>query len=184
MVKLAADAALLVIDVQRAIDDASWGERNHPGAEAKIAELLRAWRAAGRPVYHIRHDSTEANSTYRPGQAGHEFKAEAMPLEGETVIGKRTNSAFVGTDLEARLRGAGQMTVVIAGVITNNSVEATARMAGNLGFETYVVEDAMFTFGRRDWAGRWRTAEEVHAMSLANLHGEYATVVTAAELLG
>ena len=184
MVKLPQNAALLVIDVQRAIDDASWGERNNPGAEGKIAELLRAWRETGRPVYHIRHDSVEAGSTYRPGEAGHEFKREAMPLAGETVIGKRTNSAFLGTDLEARLRGAGQTTVVMAGVITNNSVEATARMAGNLGFTTYVVEDAVFTFGRRDWAGTWRTAEEVHAMSLANLHGEYAMVVTAAEVVG
>jgi hypothetical protein len=56
-------------------------------------------------------------------------------------------------------------------------------MAGNLGFDTYLVEDATFTFGREDWAGTWRTADEVHAMSLANLHGEYATVVTVAEVL-
>ena len=71
-----------------------------------------------------------------------------------------------------------------SGVITNNSVEATVRMAGNLGFETFVVEDACFTFGRKDWAGTPRTAAEVHAMSLANLEGEYATVVGTAEVLG
>jgi len=99
-------------------------------------------------------------------------------------VGKRTNSAFVGTDLESRLRAAGVETLIVAGVITNNSVEATVRMAGNLGFATFVVEDACFTFGRRDWAGTWRTAAEVHAMSLANLAGEYATVVTTAEILG
>jgi nicotinamidase-related amidase len=181
--KLPARAALIVIDVQRAIDHPSWGERNNPGAEANIAALLSAWRATERPIYHVRHDSTEPNSTYRPGQPLHEFKPEAQPLAGETVIAKRTNSAFIGTDLEARLHAAGQTVLVIAGVITNNSIEATARMAGNLGFITYVVEDAVFTFGRKDWAGTWRTAQEVHAMSLANLHGEYATILTTAEVL-
>jgi len=176
-------AALLVIDVQKAIDHPSWGERNNPQAEAHIAALLAAWRETRRPIYHVRHDSTEPQSHYRPGQAGHEFKAEARPVAGEAVIGKRTNSAFIGTDLEARLRGAGHTVLVVTGVITNNSVEATVRMAGNLGFETFVVEDACFTFGRKDWSGVWRTAAEVHAMSLANVAGEYAGVVGTADVL-
>ena len=181
--QLPRSAALLVIDVQYAIDHPSWGERNNPRAEANIAALLAAWRAAGRPIYHVRHDSTEPGSHYRPGQAGHKFKLEAKPLPGEPVIGKRTNSAFIGTDLESRLRADGVGTLTVAGVITNNSVEATVRMAGNLGFDTYLVEDACFTFGRRDWSGTWRTACEVHAMSLANLAGEYATVVRTADVL-
>jgi len=176
-------AALLVIDVQKAIDHPSWGERNNPQAEANIAALLAAWRDSGRPIYHVRHDSTEMQSHYRPGQPGHEFKAEAMPHAGEAVIAKRTNSAFIGTDLESLLRAAHVEALIVAGVITNNSVEATVRMAGNLGFETFVVEDACFTFGRKDWSGAWRTADEVHAMSLANLSGEYATVVCTAEVL-
>lgn len=183
MDSLPKNAALIVIDVQKAIDDPSWGVRNNPQAEGNIAELLKAWRTAGRPIYHVRHDSLEPRSTYRPGQPGHDFKPEAQPLSGETIIAKRTNSAFVGTDLEARLRAANQKVVVIAGVITNNSVEATVRMAGNLGFETYLVEDAAFTFGRKDWSGTPRTADEVHAMSLANLEGEYCTVVPTKDVL-
>jgi hypothetical protein len=35
----------------------------------------------------------------------------------------------------------------------------------------WLVEDAPFTFRRRDWRRVWRTADEVHAMSLANLDG-------------
>jgi nicotinamidase-related amidase len=93
------------------------------------------------------------------------------------------NSAFIGTGLEARLRAAGQMTLVVAGVITNNSVEATVRMAGNLGFRTVLAEDAVFTFGRRDWHGKFHPASEVHAMSLANLDGEYCAVHRTAEIL-
>jgi nicotinamidase-related amidase len=134
-------------------------------------------------VYHIRHDSTEAASHYRPGQPGNDFKDETQPAAGEVVIVKRTNSAFIETDLESRLRQANQTLLVVTGVITNNSVEATVRMAGNLGFDTFLVEDAAFTFGRKDWHGTWRTAEEVHAMSLANLDGEYCSVVRTNEIL-
>jgi nicotinamidase-related amidase len=176
-------AVLIIIDVQKAIDHPSWGERNNPDAEQNIARLLAAWRASARPIYHIRHDSTQPESHYRPRQIGNEFKPDAQPLPGETVIAKRTNSAFIGTDLEACLRGAGQEVLVIAGVITNNSVEATVRMAGNLGFDVFLVEDAAFTFDRTDWNGVHRTAAEVHAMSLANLDAEYCTVIRTEDVL-
>src|SRR6266508_2777266 len=159
--------ALIIIDVQYAIDDPGWGrDRNNPDAEVNIAKLLARWRERAWPIWHVRHVSSDPKSTYRPGQPGAEFKEEVKPREGERVIEKRTNSAFIGTNLEAELRAKGIARVVITGVITNNSVEATARMAGNLGFETYVVADATATFGRRDYAGRWHTADEVHAMSL------------------
>lgn len=177
------DAVLLVIDLQKAIDHPSWGERNNPDAEGNVAALLDAWRRSHRPIYHIRHDSSEPQSHYRPRQAGHEFKPEAQPFPGETLVAKRTNSAFIGTDLEARLRAAAQNLLIVTGVITNNSVEATVRMAGNLGFDTFLVEDACFTFGRKDWSGTPRTADEVHAMSLANLDGEYCVVIRTAEVL-
>ncbi len=105
-------------------------------------------------------------------------------MAGEPVIAKRTNSAFIGTDLEQKLRAGGHAALVIVGVITNNSIEATVRMAGNLGFAAWLVADGCFTFGRRDWNGTPRSAEDVHAMSLANLDGEYCTVVMAEALLG
>ena len=73
--------------------------------------------------------------------------------------------------------------LIIVGVSTNNSVEATARTAGNLGFETQVVADATFAFDKVDYSGTIRTAEEVHAMALANLDGEYATVISTERLL-
>ena len=148
-----------------------------------MARLLAAWRKDRRPVIHIRHDSTFPASAYRPGQEGNNFKTEVEPVPGETVIPKRTNSAFIGTGLERHLRESGLETIVIVGVSTNNSVEATVRMAGNLGFRTYLVADGCFTFGRRDFRGRPRTADEVHFMSLANLQEEYCIVLDTAEVL-
>jgi nicotinamidase-related amidase len=177
---------LIIIDVQDAIDDPRWaaeGPRNNPTAEANIARLLAAWRQRHQPIIHIRHDSTFPQSAYRPGQPGNDFKGEARPLAGETVIAKRTNNAFIGTGLEKHLSDAGIATLVITGVITNNSVEATVRMAGNLGFDVHLAEDACFTFARRDYRGRLRSAEEVHAMSLANLSDEYCSVTTTAGTL-
>lgn len=181
-----ARAALLIIDVQKAIDAAYHtleGPRNNPDAEKHIARLLAAWRRDRRPVIHVRHDSTLPASAYRPGQDGNKFKDEVAPAEGETVIPKRTNSAFIGTGLERHLQELGSDTLIVTGVCTNNSVEATVRMAGNLGFKTYLVADACFTFARRDFDGRLRTAEEVHSMSLGNLDGEYCTVVDTAAVL-
>lgn len=177
------NSVLIIIDCQLAIDHPSWGVRNNPDAEDKVAELLDRWRIQGSPVIHIRHDSKEANSHYRPGQKGYQFKPEAMPLEGEIVISKTTNSAFVGTELDSLLKAGNHDSLVITGVITNNSIEATVRHAGNLGYSVYLVEDACFTFGKKDWNGIFRSADEVHAMSLANLDGEYCRVITTKMLL-
>ena len=183
MPRLPSPAALLVIDMQRAIDAPYWGPRNNTDAEAHIAALLAHWRRRQWALYHIRHDSTEAGSAYRPGQPGHDFKPEASPLPGEAVIAKRVHSAFIGTGLEQRLREAGQTSLVLCGVLTHNSVEATARMAADLGFSVYLAGDACWAVDRVLADGRVIAAELVHALSLANLSGEYATVLTTAELL-
>jgi nicotinamidase-related amidase len=177
--------ALILIDLQKAIDHPSWGVRDHnPNAEANAVRLLAAWRARAWPIFHVRHDSRFPGSTYCPGQPGNDFKPETAPLPAETIVPKQTCSAFVGTDLEKLIAAAGCRALVICGVITNNSIEATVRSAGDLGFEVRLAEDACFTFGRNDWNGNWRTAAEVHALSLANLHKEYCQVATTDEILG
>lgn len=179
-----ARTALILIDLQKAIDDPSWGRRNNPALEENVARLLSTWRAARQPVVHVRHHSTSPKSTYRPGQPGVEFKDEANPIPGEPVFTKSAHSAFVGTDLQAFLHGEGLRRVVICGVITDNSVEATVRHAGDLGFEVVVAADACATFDRRDRRGHLWLAEDVHALSLAQMDGEYATVEDTESVLG
>ncbi len=174
--------SLVIVDVQNAIDDKRWGPRNNANAELVISDLLTAWRSHELPVMHIRHDSTDPDSAYRPGQQGNDFKLIAMPAAGEPVIAKTTNSAFIGTDLADRLRQLGG-DVVFAGVITNNSIEATVRMSGNLGFSSFVAADGCWTVDKTDLNGRLWLAEEVHALSLANLHEEYATVSNSADII-
>ena len=181
--KLPPTATLIVIDMQQAVDLAYWGKRCNPGAEEVVASLLAAWRTRRLPLIHIRHDSVEPNSGYRPDRPSHAFKPEATPLPGEHVITKSTNSAFIGTELERVLRDAKAGPVVFTGVSTSNSVEATVRMAGNLGFKAWIVADGCFTFDKTLLDGRVIPAADVHALSLANLSDEYARVVMSAELL-
>jgi nicotinamidase-related amidase len=168
--------ALILVDIQEGIGREG---RNNPGAEEQAARLLERWRGEGRPVIHVQHMSTEPESPLRPELPGNAIKPEVRPLQGEPVVQKSVNSAFIGTDLEERLRADGIQRLVIAGLTSDHCVSSTARMAGDLGFEVYVVSDATATFGRSGLP-----AEQVHAVSLATLEGEFATVVSAEELLG
>ena len=176
-------AALLVIDVQKGFDAPGWGPRNNPGAEAAVARLLQAWRSAAWPVVHARHVSVEVGSALGPAQPGVEIKPEAEPREGEPLFQKSVNSAFIGTGLEEYLRSEGIESLVMVGLTTNHCVSTTARMAGNLGFRTFVVADATATFDRRGPDGTLHPAELVHEVELASLHGEFATVLTADDVL-
>jgi len=177
------NAALISIDVQKAFDDPSWGSRNNPEAESNIARLLEAWRKTGRPLFHIQHRSRASGSLFGPESPGFEIKDAAKPHADEPVIQKNVNSAFIGTDLEERLKQNELKTVVLIGLTTDHCVSTTARMAGNLGFETYVVADATATFDRVGPDGRSYKAEDVYAVNLASLNGEFATVVDTEELL-
>ena len=175
--------ALIVIDQQKGIDHPKLGVRNNPGAEAEISKMLSLWRNISWPIFHVKHKSKQPDSVFWPRQEGFEFKEGFQPLMGERVIEKSVPCAFINNSLEKELRNLGIHEVVLVGVATNNSVEATARTGGNLGFKVYVVENACFTFAKYDYFGTARSAEEVHAMSLANLHGEYATVLSSGQLV-
>lgn len=178
----ASHIALVVVDVQRAFDEweAAGKRRNNPDAVARIVDLLSAFRDRGAPIFHIRHEGTRPNSSFRPDSTGYPVKDEARERPGEPVIVKRVNSAFIGTDLEARLRAQGIRTLVICGATTNHCVETTTRMAGNLGFDTWLVRDATWTFDRTGPDGDMHSAADIHTMTLANLNGEFATIVSAA----
>ena len=183
MVTLGTHAALLIIDVQQGFDDPRWGARNNPAAEANTERLLHAFRASGRPVLHVFHDSRLADSPLRPGQPGNDAKPEARPLPGEPVYRKQVNSAFIGTTLEADLHSEGIDTLVIVGLTTNHCVSTTTRMAGNLGFRVLLVHDATATFDRAALDGRNRSAAEVHDAALSDLNEEFATIVSTGDVL-
>ena len=172
------DAVLLVVDVQKGMDVyAAKYNRNNPDLERNIARLQAAWRKTGRPIIHVQHLSREAQSPLRPGQPGVEIKDEVRPLAGEPVVQKSVSSAFIGTTLEADLRRRGYTTLIVVGMQTNMCVSTTARMAGNLGFATYVVSDATATFDNVGPNGKRYASDLLHDVALADLNGEFSTVV-------
>lgn len=182
MERLPDNAALLVIDVQEGFSHPRWGARNNLDAEHNIASLLDAWRRTERPILHVQHISRQPGSVFAPGAPGNAIKTIAAPRGDEPVIRKHENSAFIGTDLEARLRSAGITHLVIAGLTTDHCVSTTTRMAGNLGFVTILVADATATFERTGPDGEHYTAQQMHDVNLASLHNEFATVTTTANI--
>ena len=176
-------AALIIIDMQKAIDHPRWGERNNPEAEQRVADLLVYWRKNAWPIIHIRHDSTEEQSPYRQGQPLHDFKVEALPIEGEPIIGKSTANAFAGTLLDETLQGLGIEQVVICGVLTQHSVDTSARMAAALGYQVTIVSDATAAVATTDITGRYWKANEVHTLALTHFFADYGFVKTSAQLM-
>ena len=183
------ETALLLIDVQVGVDVLShWGgsngRRNNPDAEAKMSQLLATWRKAKLQVAFTRHDSRESASPLKFSLPTGAQKPGFEPVAGEIVVEKDVNSGFIGTDLEIQLRRAKISRLAIVGFFTNFCVETTTRMAGNLGFDTYLIEDCCSTSNRIGPDGVDHNPELVHAMTVANLHGEFCTAIKFADALG
>ena len=174
--------ALVVVDVQRGFDDPSWGRRDNPACEANVATLIGAWRSRGLPLVFVRHDSDEPGSPLAPGQPGNDFK-DAVIGEPDVLVTKAVNSCFHGEpSLQAWLDGAGVERFYLCGITTNHCCETTARVGNNLGFEVLFVLDATHTFDLTGPDRRVMKADELARATATNLHEEFATVVSTADL--
>ena len=166
--RLPADAVLLIIDAQEAVDGPRHGAGEASEVETNIAALVAAWRTEGLPLAHV---ARQSGSSPLP------------PLDGEIVIDRNATSAFVGADLEARLDELGVTTLVLCGALGTHALEASARHAGDLGYQVFVVADACRAVDTADLGGRLWLAEDVRALTLARLKGETATIVDVATTL-
>jgi nicotinamidase-related amidase len=177
--------ALLLIDIQKGLDDLEFygGERNNPDAEHNAGLILEFWRKNKWPLFHIKHCSITPGSPLTEGLPGNEIKDEVKPAQGEPVIKKNVNSAFIGTDLRERLDKQQIHTVVIVGLTTQHCVSSTTRMAGNFGYDTVVVADATAAFKSTGINGESISAQLVHDVSLATLNKEFAEVLSTRNIL-
>ena len=182
--KLTSKPALLLIDIQKGLDDIDYygGHRNNVQAEANAKRILNFWRNEKLPIFHIKHNSTNPNSPLFPGKPGNEFKDIVKPRANESIIEKQVNSAFIGTDLQQQLDEMTVKKLVMIGLTTDHCISSSARMAGNLGYETFLVSDAMATFDKVGPYGTKFKAEMVHEIELAILHNEFVTVIGTDEL--
>jgi nicotinamidase-related amidase len=179
-------AALIVIDVQQGFDDPYWGERDNPDAEANIGRLVQAWADAARPIVLVRHDSRTPGSPLASGSPGNALKPVVADAPHELFVTKHVNSAFYGQpDLQAWLDERGIRQLVVCGIQTNQCVETTARMGGNLGYEVTLPIDATHTFDMAGPGDIRLTAAELARATAVNLDGGgFARVVSTDDVLG
>ena len=188
MPELADNAALIVVDLQRAFDDLdAWspnGRRDNPAGrgERQAARRRVAAYAATARARPPRLDRDRL--ALAPGVPGNAFKPELDGVEPDLLVTKDVNAAFFGDpDLAAWLRERGIAQIVLCGVQTNHCVETTARVGGNLGFDVLFAADACFTFDRCSPDGELVTAAELTRATVTSLHQEFATVVSTGELV-
>ena len=175
--------ALLLVDVQKGVNEVKYyggpsGKRNNHSAEENMRCLLAEWRRLGKRVAFTRHNSREINSPLKLDlETGDQI--EGLEINGsDIVVEKDVNSGFIGTSLELELRRSGINRLVVMGFYTNYCIETTVRMAGNLGFDTYLVHDACAAVNTLGHDGEYYEPDLVHNMSIASLHGEFCTAIS------
>lgn len=176
-------AVLLPIDMQVGFDQPRWPARWNRDCEDNGRALLALWRDKGLPIIHVRHDSAEPGSPFAPGTPGNRLRPGFEPLAGEPLVTKSVNSAFIGTDLDLRLRRLGADTVVAFGISTDMCVSTTVRVGANLGWKMVLVPDACDCFDLPDGRGGTIPAKAVHDAHVATLAYEFCKAMTTAELL-
>jgi nicotinamidase-related amidase len=112
-----------------------------PETAANTERLLAAWRHSGRPVVHVQHLSRMAGSPNRSDPGGPDVAGAVRPRAGEVVVQTETDSAFFDTGLGPLLRDRRIATLVVTGDLGSESIAATLTMAGQLGFDSYLVAD-------------------------------------------
>ena len=175
--------ALIVIDVQKGFSKHDIpGERNNPECEANVEKLITSFREKNQPIVFVKHNSKSPTSVLFPGQEGNDFK-DIISGTPDLLVTKSVNSAFYGEpDLYSWLKSQEIEAVAICGIQTNMCCETTARMAGNLGLDTWFVLDATHTFAKTA-NGVKISAEDLAQTTAVNLSGEFAKVLSTQEAI-
>lgn len=172
-------SALIMIDCQNTYLE---GIMKLSGVDAALDEagrLLDHARRLGRPIIHIQHDAGPG-SPYDIRTTIGAIAGRVAPMAGEAVVVKHYPNAFVGTDLEARLKAAGVESVILAGFMTHMCVNSTARGAFNLGFQPTVVARATATRDLPATGSGAIAADTLQKASLAMLGDLFAVIVPSA----
>lgn len=152
-------------------------------ASTKAQALLHAYREKKLPVIHIQHISTHPDATYLlPCTKGAEFHSSVQPVKGETIIKKHYPNSFKDTALLSYLNKNQIDHLILCGMMTHMTVEATVRAAYDLGFSCTVIHDACAA-RQLEFNHITIPAQEVHYAFLAALQPIYADVLSAEEYL-
>lgn len=152
-------------------------------AAANAQRLLTLFRQNQQPIVHIQHLALQPGATFfLPGTDGAKINPLVAPQEGEFVVVKNYPNSFRETGLLEILQKAEINNLVICGAMSHMCIDATARAAFDLGFNSIVAEDACAT---KDLTFNDRTIKsaDVHAAFMAALAAPYAKVVSVAEFI-
>ena len=176
--------ALIIIDVQKAFLEKDYPgiKRNNTNAELVCGNILNKWRKNDLNVIHVRHSSTNPESKLHKSKPGFEFNDYVKPKNNEIVLTKNVNSAFIGTGLDEILKNLNINTLVIVGMTTNHCISTTVRMAGNLGYETFLISDSTACYNTNGLDGKEIDCEIIYEASIASLSGEFAEIISSREL--
>ena len=99
-------AALLVIDVQDTfVASPRWAHRSNPNFEANMTELIRAFRAAGRPVIFFLHSDKDPGWT--TDSPNYKLQSFLDRRSDEPLLHKTSRNAFTTTNLAQILQEHG-----------------------------------------------------------------------------
>lgn len=150
-----------------------------------IQKLVTFCRRAGFPVIYVRvgcrsRDGSDTSWRYKefnliaePGSKEREILEELTPEPSDIVIEKTTSGVFNSTNLDQMLRHMGVNSLLITGVATNGCVETSTRGAGDLGYRTYLIDDATATY-----------TQQLHDESTSDMDHNFALVKQTQELIG
>jgi nicotinamidase-related amidase len=176
--------ALLLIDFQKEYYSGNVPLPEGEAAAAKAARLVAWADRAGVQVVHVHHVAPSPKAAlFTPGSDRIEPHPKLAPHAGHRRFTKTLPSSFVGTELDAFLKGKGIDTLIVAGLMTHMCVDSTARDAVSLGYKAIIAEDACATRDLPDrGAGAPVPHSEIHRASLTALADRFADVLTAAEI--
>jgi nicotinamidase-related amidase len=177
------DSILIIINAQNGLFDATQEGRNNSEAEKNIARLLDHWRAKKRRIIHVKHVSDNPESIFFRHSVGCNFLKAVEPQGSEVIIEKTKSSAFTDTSLEATLNKESCTRILLVGFTANECIDATARDAAAMEFETFVVGDGTATFDLRDKSGKLIKADRIHRLTLLNINAFHAKIVNTNEVL-
>jgi nicotinamidase-related amidase len=176
-----ANASLVIIDAQREYLSGPLALSGINEAVENIAKLLKAARAANRPIVHVRHLGTVGGLFDPQGDRG-KFIPGLEPQGDEPIIEKNMPNAFNNTRLHETLQSKGHVDLIVCGFMTHSSISTTVRAAKDYGYRSTLVEDACAT---RDlpYKGGILPAETVKQVGMATMADNFASVALTADLI-
>lgn len=152
-------------------------------ASLKAQVVLHAAREKKMPVIHVQHISTHPDAAYfLPCTKGAEFHSTVHPIKGEMIIKKHYPNSFKDTALLNHLIKNQINHLIICGMMTHLTIDATVRAAYDLGFSCTVLNDACAT-RQLEFNHTIITEQNVHLAFLAALQPSYATVLSSEDFL-